>query len=160
VACTQEKALFLEIADHAEKPLVAPIRFFNLRELSGWGKGANQSFAKTNALIALSKLPLPEPLPKVSYDSTRRRLLIIGTSEHVSNIAQQLSEDFQVTLLVNGQNSGHSLKSYIRIGAQIASIQGYLGNFQATWTINNPIQLDLCTGCGACIRCLSGKRHP
>lgn len=35
VACTQEGALFSELAEQAEKPLVAPLRFVNIRE-SSW----------------------------------------------------------------------------------------------------------------------------
>ena len=34
VACTQERALFSELAEQSAKPLGAPLRFVNIRELS------------------------------------------------------------------------------------------------------------------------------
>ena len=35
IACTQEGALFTELAQQSEKPLVAPLRFVNIREVAG-----------------------------------------------------------------------------------------------------------------------------
>ena len=151
VACTQERALFQEIAHQANKPLIAPIRFVNIRETAGWGKQGNQSAAKINALLALSQLPAPEPLPTVTYDSSRGRVLIIGGNENALEIAQSLSADFNVTVLLNQATELPLQKSFVWVSGQIHKIQGYLGDFKASWKINNPIQLDLCTGCGACI---------
>jgi len=43
VACTQERALFSELATQAEKPLMAPLKFVNIRELAGWTQEADKS---------------------------------------------------------------------------------------------------------------------
>ena len=39
VACTQEKRLFSELAEHSQSA-VSPIRFVNIREVGGWSKDA------------------------------------------------------------------------------------------------------------------------
>ena len=59
VACTQEAALFGELADQAEKPLVAPLRFVNIREVAGWTQEAKTSGPKIAALLALADLCRP-----------------------------------------------------------------------------------------------------
>lgn len=151
VACTQERALFQEVANQSNKPLIAPIRFVNIRETAGWGRQGSQAQAKINALLALAQMPPPEPLATVSYDSSRGRILIIGGQENALEIAQSLSQDFNTTVLLNHATKLPEQKSFIWVGGRIESIQGYLGKFQASWKIENPIQLDLCTGCGACI---------
>ena len=151
VACTQERALFQEVAQQSNKPLIAPIRFVNIRETAGWGKQGKQSAAKINALLALSKLPAPEPLPTVSYDSSRGRVLIIGGNDNALEIAQSLSADFAVTVLLNQATELPLQKSFVWVNGRINKIAGFLGSFQAAWKIENPIQLDLCTGCGACV---------
>lgn len=151
VACTQEKALFEEIAHQSNKPLIAPIRFVNIREVAGWGSQASQAGAKIGALLALAQLPPPEPLPTVSYDSTRARLLIIGGQENALEIAQNLSDQFNVTVLLEQSVKLPVQKNFIRMRGKIQAIEGYLGQFKASWGVQNPIQLDLCTGCGACV---------
>jgi hypothetical protein len=53
VACTQEGALFGELAAQADKPLIAPLRFVNIREVAGWTQESKQSTPKIAALLAL-----------------------------------------------------------------------------------------------------------
>ncbi|WP_231971262.1 hypothetical protein [Polynucleobacter necessarius] len=67
IACTQEGALFSELADKAEKPLIAPLRFVNIREVAGWTQEAALSGPKIAALLALADMPEAEPVPVVSY---------------------------------------------------------------------------------------------
>ncbi|WP_410954290.1 hypothetical protein, partial [Pseudomonas aeruginosa] len=54
VACTQEKALFAEVAAQHEG-VTAPIHFVNVRETGGWSAGAKRDArgfrAKTAALL-------------------------------------------------------------------------------------------------------------
>ena len=90
VACTQERELFNALSTHAEKPLLAPIQFINIRETGGWGQGAKQAQPKIASLLALAQLPRPEPLPTVSYDSSKGRLCIIGDGKAAFEIAQKL----------------------------------------------------------------------
>jgi hypothetical protein len=55
VACTQEGARFNELAEQSEKPLVAPLRFVNIREVAGWTQEAKTSGPKIAALLALAE---------------------------------------------------------------------------------------------------------
>ena len=68
VACTQEAALFGELAQR-------PIRFVNVREMAGWS--AEKSTPKVAALIAMAALPEPEPAPAVEFKS-QGQVLVIG----------------------------------------------------------------------------------
>ena len=77
IACTQEGALFNELAEQSEKPLVAPLRFVNIREVAGWTQEAKASGPKIAALLALADMPEAEPVPVVNYES-HGRLFIIG----------------------------------------------------------------------------------
>lgn len=151
VACTQERELFNALSTHAEKPLLAPIQFINIRETGGWGQGAKQAQPKIASLLALAQLPQPEPLPTVSYDSTKGRLCIIGDGKAAFEIAQKLYQDLAVTVIVNDQAILPAQKNFMIINARISSLTGYLGKFNLEWQTSNPIQLDLCTRCGACI---------
>ena len=150
VACTQERELFNAISQQSEKPLLAPIQFVNIRETAGWGKDGLQSQPKIATLLALSKLPPPEPLPTVSYDSTRGRVGIIGPGKKAFKVAEKLYKDLAVTVIINDQEPLPAQKHFLIINANLHSLQGYLGKFTAQWQSSNPIQLDLCTRCGAC----------
>src|SRR6185312_17423743 len=67
VACTQEAALFAELAASASSQ--AKLGFFNIREAAGWSAEGAQAGPKIAALIAAAALPEPEPVPEVSYQS-------------------------------------------------------------------------------------------
>lgn len=101
VACTQERELFSAMAASASKPLVAPIRFVNIRETGGWGRQRAQAGPKIASLLALAQLSPPDPLPTVSYDSSQGRLLIIGPSAMAFGWAERLHANLSVTVLVN-----------------------------------------------------------
>ena len=80
VACTQERALFEQLADEsaqAQSRAWAPIKFVNIRETAGWSDQGPMAAPKMAALIAAAQSPEPEPVPTVSYRS-QGRLLIIG----------------------------------------------------------------------------------
>ncbi len=151
VACTQEKELFHALSTQVEKPLIAPIRFINIREMGGWGKDAKAAQPKIASLLALANLPDPDPLPTVSYDSTQARLLIIGPGSEVFQYAQQLYQDVSVTAMVSDSTPLPLRKNFVVMNGAIEQLTGYLGQWQAQWRASNPIQLDLCTQCGSCI---------
>ena len=151
VACTQEKELFHALSTQVDKPLIAPIRFINIRELGGWGKDAKAAQPKIASLLALANLPEPDPLPTVSYDSTQARLLIIGPGSEVFQYAQQLFQDVSVTAMVSDGSPLPQRKNFVVMNGEIEQLQGYLGQWQVQWRASNPIQLDLCSQCGACI---------
>ncbi|WP_281971040.1 MULTISPECIES: 4Fe-4S binding protein [unclassified Polynucleobacter] len=151
VACTQERELFNAISMQSEKPLVAPIQFINIRETAGWGRDSQKALPKIATLLELAKLPAPEPLPTVSYDSTRGRVCIIGPGKTAFALAQELAQDLAVTVIVNDRAILPIQKNYMIVNANIQEVSGFLGKFKVSWQSSNPIQLDLCTRCGACI---------
>lgn len=151
VACTQEKELFHALSSQVEKPLVAPIRFINIREIGGWGKDAKAAQPKIASLLALANLSDPEPLPTVSYDSSQARLLIIGPGADVLQYAQQLYQDMSVTAMVSDSTPLPYQKNFVIMNGVIEHLSGYLGDWNVQWRSSNPIQLDLCTQCGACL---------
>lgn len=151
VACTQEQKLFEALAGNAEKPLVAPLRFVNIRETAGWGRSAKSATPKIAALLAHAQMPAPEPLPTVSYDSSAGRLLILGPAQVALSWAQRLKDQLTVTVMISDRAPLPVQKDFPIVSANIKNLQGYLGAFKAQWTLSNPIDLDLCTRCGACI---------
>ncbi|MFC7515578.1 4Fe-4S binding protein [Herbaspirillum sp. GCM10030257] len=150
VGCTQEQALFSELAE--QKPAAAPIRFVNLRETGGWGKEAKQSLPKMAALLADAALPDPEPVPTVEYDSSGN-VLLVGPADRVLPWAKRLSSQLSVNVLVTSGNADTLLqdRNYPTYSGTAVRIDGWLGAFKITWQQANPIDLELCTRCNACI---------
>ena len=154
VACTQESRLFLELNAETEgAPGIAerPIRFVNIRETGGWSKDARAATPKIAALIAAAQLPEPEPVSTVSYRSAGR-VLVIGAADAVQRAATLLADTLEVSLLVTG--SGGTLaqeRAQALYAGRVTSISGWLGRFEVRWERSNPIDLDLCTRCNACI---------
>ena len=96
VACTQESRLFTELSQQTEGAVdldVRPIRFVNIRETGGWGREARQATPKMAALLAAARLPDPEPVPTVTYQSDGR-LLIIGPLEQAETLAGQVAAQY------------------------------------------------------------------
>jgi len=149
VACTQERGLFSELARERS----APIRFVNLRETAGWSSESVNALPKMAALLAAARLPEPEPVPLVNYES-RGHLLIIGTPDVALPWARRLSAQMEVSVLLS-EGAAHGERLGERVfpvysGKQIA-LTGYLGQFTARWHQSNPIDLEACTRCNACI---------
>lgn len=152
VACTQEQRLFTDLAQQTEGavPLAErPIRFVNLRETGGWGREAAASTPKMAALLALAHLPDPEPVPTVTYRS-EGRLLIIGPLEDAERVAALVADVLDVTLLATG-GSGAQERRWPVLGGRIKALTGWLGAFKLRREVSNPIDLDLCTRCNACV---------
>lgn len=152
VACTQEASLFTQLAQQTEGavPLdVRPIRFVNLRETGGWSRQANQSTPKMAALLAVARLPEPEPVPTVSYHS-QGRLLVIGPLEQAERVADAVGDALDVTLLSTG-GTGRQTRPYAVLTGRITRLTGWLGAFTLAREVSNPIDLDLCTRCNACV---------
>ncbi|HSV36535.1 MAG TPA: 4Fe-4S binding protein [Ramlibacter sp.] len=148
VACTQEKRLFAEIGENTERA-TSPIKFVNIRETGGWSRDASKAMPKLAALLAAAHLPDPEPVPTVTYKSAGR-LLIIGRLDAGERVAALVSDVLDVTLFAQG-GAGAQERRYPVLGGRIDSLQGWLGAFELKWTRDNPIDLDLCTRCNACV---------
>jgi ferredoxin len=151
VACTQEKRLFSELAQQTEGT-TSVIKFVNIRETGGWSKDAAKASPKIAALLAMAHLPDAEPVPTVTYKSAGR-LLIIGPLDAAERAAGLLSDTLDVTLfsLGAGRDGGLQERRYPVLTGQIQQLTGWLGAFDLKWTRNNPIDLDLCTRCNACL---------
>ena len=158
VACTQEKRLFLELAGQTEgAPPVEqrPIKFVNIRETGGWSKDASTAMPKIAALLAMAHLPDPEPVPTVTFKSAGR-LLVIGALDEAERLAGMLEDALDVTIFSLGADgrkgrTGGQERRYPVVSGQIESLTGWLGAFDVTWSRDNPIDLDLCTRCNACL---------
>jgi len=148
VACTQEKRLFAEIGEGTEGA-VSPIKFVNIRETGGWSRDASKAMPKIAALLAAAHLPDPEPVPTVTYKSAGR-LLVIGPMEPAERAAAMLSDVLDITLFTQG-GTGAQERRYPVLSGKIDSLKGWLGAFELKWSRDNPIDLDLCTRCNACI---------
>jgi ferredoxin len=153
VACTQESRLFLELAAETEgAPSLQerPIRFVNIREAGGWSKDAKGATPKLAALIASAQLPAGEPVGTVSYRS-QGRTLIVGPAARAERAAALLADKLDVSLLVT--DAGPIAQSHERAvhHGRLTKLTGWLGAFGVAWESGNPIDLDLCTRCNACI---------
>jgi ferredoxin len=145
VACTQEAALFTELAGPKA------VRFVNVRELGGWSSEKARATPKIAALVAMAALPDAEPAPAVEFKSSGQ-LLVIGPAEVALDWAQRLSEQLEVSVLVTGRGELPLERKYPVWSGEVTRLSGWLGAFEAEWRQENPIDLELCTRCNACVR--------
>jgi ferredoxin len=152
VSCTQEAPLFSEL--HKTLNATGEIRFVNIRETAGWSEQGARAAPKMAALLALADVPPPEPVAAVSYASAGQ-LLVIGPAAPALDWAERLSRELDVAVLVTGESRNAELPVERRFpvysGANV-SLRGHLGAFDITWEQANPIDLDVCTRCGACAK--------
>ncbi len=154
VACTQESRLFEALNEQTQgAPSLQerPIRFVNIRETAGWSRDAARATPKIAALIAGAQFPAPDPVATVSYRSGGR-VLVIGAADDTRWAADKLSDRLDVSVLVT--SSGGSLPqqhAWAAHAGRVTAIDGWLGRFEVQWESANPIDLDLCTRCNACI---------
>jgi ferredoxin len=151
VACTQEAPLFGEIAEAAgARPA---LRFVNLREQAGWSGEGARALPKIAALLAMAALPDPEPVPAVSFKSGGQ-LLIVGPAAPALDWAERLCASMEVNVLIT-ESRGAELpleRKYPVWSGKVQGVSGWLGAFEVEWTQANPIDLEVCTRCNACIR--------
>jgi ferredoxin len=149
VACTQEAPLFSELAEAANA--TTELKFINIREYAGWSKEGAKATPKIAALLALADLPEPEPVPGVSYKSDGE-LLIVGPAGAAISWAEKLAGQLGVNVLItNQQGELPAERRYPVWSGKVKSVKGYLGAFEAAWEQDNPIDLEACTRCNACI---------
>ncbi|MGE5088952.1 MAG: 4Fe-4S binding protein [Candidatus Levyibacteriota bacterium] len=152
VACTQESRLLGQVAEEGGK--AQSIRFVNIRESAGWSSEARAATPKIVALLEAAALPAPDPVPSVAYRS-EGQLLIVGPGDAALHWADALAGQLAVTVLMTGRTAPVALRGERRYpvhSGRLVALSGWLGAFQAEWEQENPIDLDLCTRCGACQR--------
>ena len=150
VACTQEAALFNELAQAAESK--AQLGFVNLREAAGWSAEGKRATPKIAALLAAAALPEPEPVPSVEYKSGGQ-VLVIGPSGAALDWAQRLAGSLEPSVLVTRREGGElpAERNFPVWSGNPVRVSGHLGAFEVEWRQENPIDLELCTRCNACL---------
>ena len=150
VACTQEQSLFSELA--AERKSVAPLRFVNIRETGGWGSDGKSALPKMAALLAAAALPDAEPVPTVSYESNGH-VLIVGPAARALPWARRLGAQLDVSVLLTSGSAQQMLeeRTFPTFSGSKITVQGWLGAFNVRWQQSNPIDLEVCTRCNACV---------
>jgi ferredoxin len=150
VACTQEAALFHELAQAVESK--AQLSFVNVREAAGWSAEGRRATPKIAALLAAAALPEPEPVPSVEYRSGGQ-VLVIGPSAAALDWAQRLAGSLEPSVLITRREGGElpAERSYPVWSGNPVRVSGHLGAFEVEWRQENPIDLELCTRCNACL---------
>ena len=161
ITCTQESSLFRQSA-----PASAEIKFINTREHAGWGQESKLAQPKIAALIASAAAALNPQLPAVGYHSSGRALVIADNNLMqarlwVKRLQEASNGTLQLSLLWLGVNSheDQSLasshielpKQHVELSGSKLTLQGWLGAFSANWIQSNPIDLEACVSCGACV---------
>jgi len=128
IACTQESALFDEIA--AEAGRTAPITYANIRETAGWSRDAAHAGPKMAALLAAAAEPLPA-VPLVNLES-EGVILIYGRDERAVEAGNLLKDHLDVTVLIKPPatiSPPRSTEFPIAKGT-IRTAKGHLGAFE------------------------------
>ena len=150
VGCTQEAALFSNVADASP----GRIELFNLRENAGWSAQGAAATPKMAALLAAAALPEPDPVAGVPL-TAGRGLLIVGEAGAALGWAERLAERFDVAVLVIARAGDAELpqeRRYPVWSGSAVALSGHLGAFELAWTQRDPIDLERCVRCNACIR--------
>jgi ferredoxin len=151
VACTQEATLFDEVSSQGE--FAHTMRFVNIRETAGWSEEGAKATPKIAALLALAALPEADPVHAVSYRSGGA-VLVIGPAAVALQWAERLATQLDPSVLISESKDGAALPAERRFpvwSGAVKSISGYLGAFEVEWEQANPIDLEACTRCGACV---------
>jgi len=149
VACTQEAPLFDELAVGAGSQ--AKLQFVNVREHAGWSGERAKALPKIAALLAMAALPEAEPTPAVEFKSAGQ-VLIVGPAAAALGWAERLAEQHDVSVLVTDASGELPLEHRYPVwSGKVTAIAGWLGAFDVEWRQENPIDLELCTRCNACV---------
>jgi ferredoxin len=80
---------------------------------------------------------------------------VLGPAAAALDWAERLSKDLRVTVLITGESKSAELpfdRRYPVYSGGNVKLRGHLGAFDISWEQVNPIDLDVCTRCGACVK--------
>ncbi|WP_138518559.1 4Fe-4S binding protein [Limnobacter alexandrii] len=153
VGCTQEQAVFESVSEVSSNSQV--IEFVNLRGLlRGQPAGQKQAdvAAAMAALAAYETEFNVEPVPAVLFKS-QGRVAVVSQGDKQLHHAQTLANNLTVDLLV--ADAGGVVLPAKRdlnvLALSVDSIEGYLGAFTLSTRKTNPVDMEMCTRCGACV---------
>ena len=153
VACTQEARLFGDVAEEGGRR--ETIRFVNIRETGGWSAEAKRGHAEDRGAARAGRAARPRAGAAcrlqvggtVADRRSGRRRAALGRACCASSWPSRCSRP--------GAPPAPSCPPSARFpvySGELAQVTGWLGAFSVEWTQENPIDLDLCTRCNACIR--------
>jgi ferredoxin len=130
VGCTQEAALFAEVA--AEGGAEPPITYVNIRETAGWSTDAATAGPKMAALLATAAEPLPA-VPFVELVS-EGVILIVGRDERAIEAGHLLKDHLDVTVLIKppAQVAPQRTTEFPVVKGTVRTAKGHLGAFEIT----------------------------
>ena len=151
VACTQEAPLFSELAASAGSK--ANLQFVNVREQAGWSGERAKTMPKIAALVAMAALPEAEPTPAVEFKSAGQ-VLVVGPAAAALDWAERLCGEQDVSVLATDTRGAEMPldRRYPVWSGKVTGISGWLGAFEVEWQQQNPIDLERCTRCNACVQ--------
>jgi ferredoxin len=128
VGCTQEAALFSEVA--AEMAGAADPAFVNVREMAGWSADGTNAGPKMAALLAAAAEPMTPPaLVSLKSDGV---VLIYGRDEQAIEAAHLLKDRLDVTVLLNApaEIAPPRATEFPVVKGTIRAATGHLGAFE------------------------------
>src|SRR6185503_18723321 len=127
VACTQEEALFREVAENSPQ---VQLTFVNIRETGGWSKDAAAAGPKAAALIAAAGEDMP-PISLVTLESSGVAL-IYGRDEVAIEAARRLADRLDITVLLTkpGDVTPRRTNEFPVLKGTVRNARGHLGQFE------------------------------
>ena len=128
IACTQEVALFTEVAEDLGSH--APLTFVNIRETGGWSAEAARSGPKAAALIAAAREEMP-PIQQVTLKS-EGVILIYGCDEVAIEAGRKLADRLDVTVMLSRPADvvAPATRDFPVIKGHVRTATGVLGAFE------------------------------
>ncbi len=128
IACTQEAALFSEVAE--DLGATAALTFVNIRETAGWSKDAALAGPKAAALIAAAREEMP-PVSLVTLESGGV-LLIYGRDETAIEAGHRLADRLDVTVMLSrpGDVTPPRTRDFPVLKGHVRNARGHLGAFE------------------------------
>ena len=130
VACTQEAALFDEVAQEAER--AAPVAYANIRETAGWSREGAQAGPKMAALLAAAAEPMPAvPIAGLESEGV---ILVYARDESAVEAANLLKDHLDVTVLIKPPAAILPPRSteFPVVRGVVKAAKGHLGAFELT----------------------------